>query len=146
MTGWDASLVPMLMVGCDGGTNATSGVVPELTRAIYESCKSGQWDRAMQLQYRLLPLFDAMLATLEFPEGFRRGARIRGWDLGQSRQPLSPQQSTAADAAQRKLQEMLAGFDFMQARPSSTREISSGASDEVINRIVHEVLTQLRSV
>jgi 4-hydroxy-tetrahydrodipicolinate synthase len=134
MTGWDAALVPMLMIGC------------ELTRAIYESCKAGQWDRAMQLQYRLLPLFDAMLSTLEFPEGFRRGARIRGWDLGESRQPLSPQQATAADVAQGKLQEMLSGFDFMQSRPNPAREISSGASDSVINRIVHEVLSQLKSV
>ncbi len=146
LTGWDASLVPMLMVGCDGGTNATSGVVPELTRAIYEACKAGQWDRAMQLQYRLLPLFDAMIATLEFPEGFRRGAKIRGWDLGQSRQPLSPQQSSAAEAAQRKLQEMLAGFDFVQSRPSPAHKVAAGASDEVINRIVHEVLSQLRTL
>lgn len=146
MTGWDASLVPMLMVGCDGGTNATSGVVPELTRAIYEACKAGQWERAMQLQYRLLPLFDAMIATSEFPEGFRRGARIRGWDLGRSRQPLSPQQSSAADAAQRRLQEMLAGFDFVQPRATNPREIAAGASDDVINRIVHEVLSQLKAL
>jgi 4-hydroxy-tetrahydrodipicolinate synthase len=145
MTGWDAALVPMLMVGCDGGTNATSGVVPELTRAIYESAKAGQWDRAMQLQYRLLPLFDAMLATVEFPEGFRRGAKIRGWDLGLSRQPLSPQQSTAADAAQRRIQEMLAGFDFMQSNSGAPRSVANDASDMVIDRIVHEVLSQLRS-
>ena len=145
MTGWDAALVPMLMVGCDGGTNATSGVVPELTRAIYESAKAGQWDRAMQLQYRLLPLFDAMLATVEFPEGFRRGAKIRGWDLGLSRQPLSPQQSTAADAAQRRIQEMLAGFDFMQSNSAAPRSVANDASDMVIDRIVHEVLSQLRT-
>src|SRR5919198_263659 len=29
LTGWDPALVPMLLVGCDGGTNATSGVAPE---------------------------------------------------------------------------------------------------------------------
>ena len=28
MTGWDAVLVPMLMAGCQGGTHATSGIVP----------------------------------------------------------------------------------------------------------------------
>ena len=33
LTGWDAALAPMLFIGCNGGTNATSGVVPELTRA-----------------------------------------------------------------------------------------------------------------
>jgi 4-hydroxy-tetrahydrodipicolinate synthase len=99
----------------------------------------------MQLQYRLLPLFDAMLSTVEFPEGFRRGAKIRGWDLGLSRQPLSPQQTNAADAAQRRIQEMLSGFDFMQSSSVSPRSVADDASDQVINRIVHEVLSQLRS-
>jgi len=148
MTGWDASLVPMLMIGCDGGTNATSGVVPELTLAIYESAKAGKWERAMHLQYRLLPLFDAMLGTSEFPEGFRRGAKIRGWDLGQSRQPLTPQQTNAADVAQSKLQELLSSFDFMQPSRSISSNATSNvhlADDGVIDRIVSEVLQQLRS-
>jgi 4-hydroxy-tetrahydrodipicolinate synthase len=145
LTGWDVVLVPMLLIGADGGTNATSGVVPELTRAIYEACKALQWDRAMQLQYRLLPLFDAMLSTVEFPEGFRRGAKIRGWDLGQSRQPLTPQQTTAADVAQRKIQEMLAQFEFLQSKTIAPPSVAPDASDEVIDRIVSEVLAQLRS-
>ena len=36
LTGWDAALMPMLLIGCDGGTNATSGIVPELTRKLYD--------------------------------------------------------------------------------------------------------------
>ena len=148
MTGWDVSLVPMLMIGCDGGTNASSGVVPELTRSIYEAARAGQWERAMQLQYKLLPLFDTMLTTAEFPEGFRRGAKIRGWDLGQSRQPLTPQQVSAADATQGKLQELLAGFDFMKSHRTTqgnSTQKNLNADDSVIDRIVNEVLQQLRA-
>jgi dihydrodipicolinate synthase/N-acetylneuraminate lyase len=149
MTGWDATLVPMLMIGCDGGTNATSGVVPELTRSIYEAARAGQWERAMQIQYKLLPLFDTMLSTAEFPEGFRRGAKIRGWDLGQSRQPLTPQQVNAADATQGKLQELLSSFDFMQNKRTTLSNANpnnaSMADDSVIDRIVSEVLQQLRA-
>jgi dihydrodipicolinate synthase/N-acetylneuraminate lyase len=137
------------MIGCDGGTNATSGVVPELTRSIYEAARAGQWERAMQIQYKLLPLFDTMLTTSEFPEGFRRGAKIRGWDLGQSRQPLTPQQVDAADMTQAKLQGLLAGFDFMQSNQTSPFRSSSTsqsmADDKVIDRIVSEVLQQLRA-
>ena len=144
MTGWDAALVPMLMIGCNGGTNATSGVVPELTKAIYESARAGQWDRAMQLQYRLLPLFDAMISVAEFPEGFRRGALIRGWDLGISRQPLSDQQWSAADKAQKRLEELLSSFHLEPARNGSVAGKSSlVADDAVIDRIVREVLSQL---
>jgi dihydrodipicolinate synthase/N-acetylneuraminate lyase len=146
MTGWDAALVPMLMVGCDGGTNATSGVVPELTKAIFQAAKAGQWDRAMQLQYRLLPLFDAMISVAEFPEGFRRGALIRGWDLGPSRQPLSDMQTSAADKAQKRLEELLNSFDLERAKPRSPASAANlVADDSVIDRIVREVLSQLAS-
>lgn len=144
LTGWDAALVPMLMIGCNGGTNATSGVVPELTKAIYEAAMRRQWDQAMQLQYRLLPLFDAMIGTAEFPEGFRRGALIRGWDLGKSRQPLSQQQLSAADQAQERLRELLAAFQFDVARPrTSGNQAPLPIDTTVIDRIVREVLEQL---
>src|SRR5207244_763012 len=36
LTGWEAVLVPMLIMGADGGTNATSGIVPELTRRLFD--------------------------------------------------------------------------------------------------------------
>ncbi|MCA9226905.1 MAG: dihydrodipicolinate synthase family protein, partial [Planctomycetales bacterium] len=45
LTGWDAALMPMLLVGCDGGTNASSGVVPELTRPLYDLTIAGQLER-----------------------------------------------------------------------------------------------------
>src|SRR5947208_1082509 len=41
LTGWEAVLVPMLIMGADGGTNATSGIVPELTRRLFDLTKSG---------------------------------------------------------------------------------------------------------
>jgi dihydrodipicolinate synthase/N-acetylneuraminate lyase len=58
MTGWDAVLVPMLLVGCQGGTHATSGVVPEATRAIHDLTQAGRIDEALALQHRLITLFD----------------------------------------------------------------------------------------
>ena len=103
LTGWEAVLVPMLLVGGDGGTNATSGVVPELTRKLYDLTRAGQLDEAMRLQYRLLELFDAMLYSADFPEGFRAAVELRGFDLGRSRQPLSPTQQIDRDKLQRLL-------------------------------------------
>ena len=77
LTGWDPALMAMLLVGCDGGTNATSGIVPELTRKIYELTVSGRLEEARPLQYQLLPLFDALLYSVDFPEGFRvQNARL----------------------------------------------------------------------
>lgn len=147
LTGWDAALAPMLMVGCNGGTNATSGVVPELTRAIYEASTRGQWDRAMQLQYRLLPLFDAMIGQPEFPEGFRRGALSRGWDLGRSRQPLSPEQIQQAQQTQQQLAQILSelGNWLPDIAPASQPSSASNMpADQAIEKIVREVMEQLK--
>lgn len=151
LTGWDAALAPMLFVGCNGGTNATSGVVPELTRAIYDACTRGQWDRAMQLQYRLLPLFDAMISQPEFPEGFRRGALSRGWDLGRSRQPLSPDQIQTAQETQEQLAQILNELgewmpDISPETGSNPTDSASGQAspDEFIENVVREVMQQLK--
>src|SRR4051794_27346546 len=71
LTGWEAVLVPMLVMGADGGTNATSGVVPELTRKLYDLTRGQNLGEAVPLQLRLIELFDAMLYSADFPEGFR---------------------------------------------------------------------------
>lgn len=92
MTGWDAALVPMLLAGCDGGTHATSGVVPELTRAIYDLTRAGDVTAAFGLQYQLLDLFDRIFAAGDFPEGFRLAAGLRGFEFGGGRQPLGERQ------------------------------------------------------
>src|SRR5512137_672935 len=47
LTGWEAVLVPMLLVGADGGTHATSGVVPELTRMMFDLTGKRALDEAM---------------------------------------------------------------------------------------------------
>src|SRR5215813_12415777 len=57
LTGWEAVLVPMLLIGADGGTNATSGVVPELTRQMFDLTRNHQLEEAMRMQYRLLEVF-----------------------------------------------------------------------------------------
>ena len=93
LTGWDSALVPMLAVGCDGGTHATSGVAPELTRRIYDTVRAGDLGTAMVLQRQLTELFDPLIQAPDFPEGFRVGAEARGFAMGGSRQPATDAQS-----------------------------------------------------
>ena len=138
LTGWDAALAPMLIAGADGGTNATSGVVPELTRAIHRSVAAGDLEKAIRLQYQLLPMFDAMIGLGEFPEGFRAGARSRGWDLGPGRLPISEHQRDAVARTQREIDALVA-------------EVTEDGGDQVslptetIEQIVHRVMRQLGS-
>ena len=138
LTGWDASLAPMLLAGADGGTNATSGVVPELTKAIYRNVVDGSIDEAMRLQYQLIPLFDAMISLGEFPEGFRAGARSRGWDLGAGRVPLSDQQRELVSRTQREIDSLVSQFtDTSDTQP---------LPHDTIEQIVQRVIQQLNSV
>lgn len=112
LTGWEAVLVPMLMAGCDGGTHASSNVVPEVTRAIYELYGAGDVAQAMQWQYRLLELFDAMLVLFDFPDGFRLAAELRGFNFGQGRQPQTQAQIDHRAHMAAKLKDLLADFNL----------------------------------
>lgn len=108
LTGWDAALAPMLAIGCDGGTNATSGVLPELTRAVYDTVRAGDMEAAMRLQRQLTELFDALFLGVDFPEGFRAGVELRGFRMGTSRQPHTAEQRAEIDRLAVKVRAMLA--------------------------------------
>jgi 4-hydroxy-tetrahydrodipicolinate synthase len=112
LTGWDAALMPMLLVGCDGGTVATSGIVPEVTRKLYDLTLAGEINAARKLQYQLLELFDAMIYTADFPEGVRAAMRLRGFDTGVGRQPLSGTQHLELGAVSRSLQCILSEHGY----------------------------------
>lgn len=99
LTGWDAVLVPMMLAGCNGGTHASSGIVPELTRAVYDLTVAGRIEEAFAMQYRLLNVFDAIFAAGDFPDGFRLATGLRGFDFGPGRQPLTSEQKAKLAAA-----------------------------------------------
>jgi 4-hydroxy-tetrahydrodipicolinate synthase len=142
LTGWDAVLLPMLLVGCDGGTNATSGVVPELTRKLYELTTSGRLDEARRLQRRLTQLFDAALYGADFPEGFRTAVQLRGFRMGAGRQPLSQQHHEMLTRLERTLGELLAEEGLAAVLASSSP--TPGLDPQQIGLIVEGVLTALQ--
>ncbi len=143
LTGWDAALMPMLLVGCDGGTNATSGVVPEITRKLYDLTLSGRLDAARDLQYRLLTLFDAMLYSAEFPEGFRAALQLRGIQAGSGRQPQSETQKLELETLSRQLQCLLAAEGFAD-QPVGGCPVGDSVDEEQVARIVQDVVGELR--
>ena len=110
LTGWEAALLPMLLIGCQGGTNATSGVIPEVTRKIFDLTAAGQIEAARRLQFRLIELFDVLVYGADFPEAIRMSIELRGFKLGPSRQPQSEVQLSQRVALQEKLRQLLASF------------------------------------
>jgi 4-hydroxy-tetrahydrodipicolinate synthase len=108
LTGWDACLLPMLQLGCDGGTNASSGVAPELTRKLFELARAGRFDEARAVQSAITRLFDACFGAADFPEGFRLGVSVRGIAVGPGRTPRSDEDRARDDDIRRELRSLLA--------------------------------------
>ncbi|MCX8157955.1 MAG: dihydrodipicolinate synthase family protein [Verrucomicrobiae bacterium] len=144
LTGWEAVLVPMLLIGADGGTHATSGVVPEITRQLYDLTRAARLDEAIRLQYRLLELFDAMLYSTEFPEGFRTAVTLRGFAMGRGRHPRTPVQQAALDKLQRVLHCLLADFGCVTPPPEGCPPRHPPGPDP-LQSIVAGVLEKLRA-
>ena len=143
LTGWEAVLAPMLMIGCDGGTHASSNAVPEVTRRIYDLCRAGNYAEAMQWQYRILELFDAMLNPFEFPDGFRAAAELRGFRFGHGRQPQTSAQISDRTALTSVLQCILADFELVD-RPAAgcaprIREIGTDKVEQLVFEVLHEL-------
>lgn len=146
LTGWDAALMPMLLIGCDGGTNASSGIVPEVTRKLYELTIEEKLDEARQIQFDLVKLFDTMILSAEFPDGFRLGLRLRGFDTGAGRQPLTHDQQNELVKLSQNLQCLLAthGFTDEPAGGCSIKGGKPAASDLEVSAIVQSVVAELK--
>lgn len=144
LTGWDAALMPLMLIGADGGTNASSGVVPELTRKLYDLTTSGQLDEARRVQYDLLTLFDTMIYSAEFPEGFRAAVELRGFNMGQGRQPITSEQKTDIATLSRTLQCMLSEHGFTnEPIGGCATGVSEDLSASDVSQIVQHVVAEL---
>jgi 4-hydroxy-tetrahydrodipicolinate synthase len=143
LTGWEAVLIPMLMIGCDGGTNASSNAVPEITRRMYDLFRAGDYEEAMKWQYRILELFDAMLYPFEFPDGFRAAAELRGFHFGRGRQPQTNAQQVDRSALVSMLQCIQADFGLVsppaEGCPVRTRDIGHDKLEQVVFEVMHEL-------
>ncbi len=125
----------------------SSGDLPHMMRMIaevrlYDLTVEGKIDEARDLQYRLLPLFDTMLYSAEFPEGFRAAMRIRGFHPGQGRQPQSEVQQLALEKLTHQIQCLLANEGY-SGEPSGGCGIEPKVDPEQVAKIVRQVMGQL---
>ena len=143
LTGWEAVLIPMLSIGCDGGTHASSNVVPEITRKMYDMYRAGDTAGAMQWQYRILELFDVMLYAFEFPDGFRAAAELRGFRMGRSRQPQTGAQQADRTALASVLQCILADFELVERPAAGCAPRVRQPEHDKVEQVIFEVMREL---
>ncbi|MBX7168482.1 MAG: dihydrodipicolinate synthase family protein [Pirellulales bacterium] len=144
LTGWDAALMPMLLIGCDGGTNATSGIVPEITRQLYDLTLAGRLDEARQVQYRVVTLFDTMFSAADFPEGFRAALALRGFRVGRGRQPLDVSQQIDLSVLSNVLQCHLAEMGYAEPPSTGCPAPNAAVDPKELSAIVQGVVAELK--
>ena len=133
MIGCEEILLPVLLMGGDGGTIASSGVAPEAIMKLYSSFLSGNMDEAKRIQFKLLELIKTMFAAGNFPEGFREGVNLRGFHTGRGPQPMSPHEMEHFNAIRSKLACLLKECGFAEAADSC--QSSSAKVDSMLERI-----------
>ena len=98
----------------------------------------------MRLQFRMLELFDAMLYSADFPEGFRAAVELRGFQVGRSRQPQSDRQKVDFGALQSVLRCILAEFGYVDAPPLGCPPRTGNIDQDRISHLAAAVIQQLR--
>ena len=149
LTGTEEILFPSLLMGADGGTVATSGVVPEVVMKLYHDTRAGRLEEARRTQLKLLDLVEAMFEAPIFPEGFRAAASLRGFNLGSSRQPISEREDQNLENLRGKLACILTDCGFPEAAHACPRDSRATATPprpegDSVESIVQEVLRKLR--
>jgi 4-hydroxy-tetrahydrodipicolinate synthase len=142
LIGCEEMLLPFLLMGGDGGTIATSGVVPEVVMKLYTLARAGQLDEARAIQYKLLDIIKLIVFGADFPEAVRQAVGLRGFRMGDGRQPLSATQKFNLEEVARTIQCTLSQFGFVG-------EPACGCAPPPVNRqsverIVQEVIRGLR--
>ncbi len=162
LIGCDEILFPSLLMGADGGTLATSGVVPEVFMKLYREALAGHWEEAKRIQFKALDLIDAMLYGTNFPEGFRVGMSLRGFNLGTTRQLLSPKEQCDLEQIRSRIACLLTDCGFQEAAWACRRSASCvpttppptplpsspptpSAPSTGVDHLVQEVMERLRS-
>lgn len=147
LIGCEEILFPSLLMGGDGGTIATSGVVPEVVMKLYSEFCAGNMEEAKRIQFKLLDLINAMLYGTNFPEGFRAGMSLRGFNLGTTRQLLSPREKTDLEGIRSGIACLLADCGFAEAASACKRRNGPPAAAERsrfnVDEIAREVIRQL---
>ncbi len=60
VSGDDSLLLPILAIGGKGGITVTSNIAPERMLALYNATQAGDFTRAREIHYQLLPVFNAL--------------------------------------------------------------------------------------
>ncbi|HEY3367266.1 MAG TPA: dihydrodipicolinate synthase family protein [Symbiobacteriaceae bacterium] len=89
VVGTGSAFMAALSVGVTGGVLALADVAPRESVQLYKLCKQGEWEKARELQTRLLPVNQAIGGAMGIP-GVKAAMDMVGFYGGAPRRPLLP--------------------------------------------------------
>ena len=114
-SGTEEILYPSLVMGGDGGTIASSGVMPEVIVKLYQDFLAGNHAECRRVQLKIQDIIAAMFAAGNFPEGFRAAVSLRGFNPGPPRFPQSAAELANLEIAKGKLTCLLGECGYVEA-------------------------------
>ncbi|MEO0509803.1 MAG: dihydrodipicolinate synthase family protein [Verrucomicrobiota bacterium] len=140
LIGWEELLCTAMFMGADGGTLSSSGVVPEVLMKIYNSALAGDWESSKEAQFKLLDLFSLMVNAPNFPEGFRIGYQLRGFETGSARFPLSEEEIALMGGIRSRLACVLAECGFAEAAHACVSRESAAPQDAELREKIEDIV------
>ncbi len=144
-TGTEEILFPSLVMGGDGGTIASSGVIPEVILKIYRDYQTGNYAECRRVQLKIQELISTMFAAGNFPEGFRAAVALRGFDPGRPRYPMGPHEQESLEEAKGKLACILGECGYAEAarecelrrqRPPTKQPVTRQDVEKIVRAVV----------
>jgi dihydrodipicolinate synthase/N-acetylneuraminate lyase len=89
LSGSGSTFHAALCVGVSGGILAVAGVVPDACVQMFEHARAKQYDAALAIQRRILPMARLVSTGYGVP-GLKAVLKLMGCDMGYPRPPLAP--------------------------------------------------------
>jgi 4-hydroxy-tetrahydrodipicolinate synthase len=105
LSGDDAFTFPLIALGGDGVISTTANQVPRLFSDMTRACLKGEWKRARELHYKLLPLMNSNFIETN-PIPVKAGLAMMGMIEEVYRLPLVPITETAREKLRRAMKEL----------------------------------------
>jgi len=105
LAGRDTLIYGFLAYGCHGSVAATANIVPRLVVSIYELYQQGDYQAALEAQFKLAPLRNAF-SLGSFPVIMKEALKLRGIDMGNTLKPIKPLTTEAREKLWQILEEI----------------------------------------
>ncbi len=87
LSGDDFLTLPILLLGGNGVISVAANVAPHIMQEMYQAFRNGNIERARELHYRLMPLYDVLFIDTN-PIPVKKAMELMGLAAGKPRLPL----------------------------------------------------------